>query len=105
NVFFFSSRRRHTRSKRDWSSDVCSSDLYVSAAGKRIERVGSRKGDTFKFTDGSWIRLHQTGDCHRRNPQKRRSAKAAAGQMAGSSDTASAYGKHNQRRTDRGNRK
>src|SRR5207249_7039221 len=26
--FFFSSRRRHTRSKRDWSSDVCSSDLY-----------------------------------------------------------------------------
>src|SRR5699024_11217238 len=26
---FFSSRRRHTRSKRDWSSDVCSSDLGV----------------------------------------------------------------------------
>src|SRR5699024_11655429 len=26
---FFSSRRRHTRSKRDWSSDVCSSDLSV----------------------------------------------------------------------------
>src|SRR5699024_12011482 len=25
--FFLSSRRRHTRSKRDWSSDVCSSDL------------------------------------------------------------------------------
>src|SRR5699024_11866456 len=25
--FFFSSRGRHTRSKRDWSSDVCSSDL------------------------------------------------------------------------------
>src|SRR5699024_5266210 len=29
-VFFFSSRRRHTRSKRDWSSDVCSSDLILS---------------------------------------------------------------------------
>src|SRR5437868_1711039 len=27
--FFFSSRRRHTRSKRDWSSDVCSSDLTL----------------------------------------------------------------------------
>src|SRR5690349_24750343 len=27
--FFFSSRRRHTRSLRDWSSDVCSSDLYL----------------------------------------------------------------------------
>src|SRR5207247_3933945 len=27
--FFFSSRRRHTRSIRDWASDVCSSDLFV----------------------------------------------------------------------------
>src|SRR2546429_9573373 len=27
--FFFSSRRRHTRCSRDWSSDVCSSDLVV----------------------------------------------------------------------------
>src|SRR3712207_9397436 len=29
-VFFFSSRRRHTRYWRDWSSDVCSSDLGAS---------------------------------------------------------------------------
>src|SRR2546422_5726315 len=28
-VFFFSSRRRHTRCSRDWSSDVCSSDLMI----------------------------------------------------------------------------
>src|SRR5690349_23429837 len=28
-IFFFSSRRRHTRSLRDWSSDVCSSDLAM----------------------------------------------------------------------------
>src|SRR2546421_2166893 len=28
--FFFSSRRRHTRSDRDWSSDVCSSDLLLN---------------------------------------------------------------------------
>src|SRR5207249_9641568 len=37
-IFFFSSRRRHTRSKRDWSSDVCSSDLdniYDDKSGKR----------------------------------------------------------------------
>src|SRR5690625_6903220 len=27
-LFFFSSRRRHTRWPRDWSSDVCSSDLF-----------------------------------------------------------------------------
>src|SRR6478672_4101466 len=30
--FFFSSRRRHTRSDRDWSSDVCSSDLQHATA-------------------------------------------------------------------------
>src|SRR5439155_18251656 len=30
--FFFSSRRRHTRWPRDWSSDVCSSDLAQNAA-------------------------------------------------------------------------
>src|SRR5438034_2134509 len=28
-LFFFSSRRRHTRSLCDWSSDVCSSDLFT----------------------------------------------------------------------------
>src|SRR2546429_6230180 len=31
-IFFFSSRRRHTRCSRDWSSDVCSSDLRDPAA-------------------------------------------------------------------------
>src|SRR5204863_6800755 len=31
--FFFSSRRRHTRSLRDWSSDVCSSDLLARPRG------------------------------------------------------------------------
>src|SRR5690606_39854979 len=30
-LFFFSSRRRHTRFSRDWSSDVCSSDLEMAA--------------------------------------------------------------------------
>src|SRR2546422_6489949 len=30
--FFFSSRRRHTRCSRDWSSDVCSSDLILLGA-------------------------------------------------------------------------
>src|SRR5260221_3063256 len=30
-IFFFSSRRRHTRSLCDWSSDVCSSDLITEA--------------------------------------------------------------------------
>src|SRR5699024_12050418 len=35
---FFSSRRRHTRSKRDWSSDVCSSDLIKFSLRKRESR-------------------------------------------------------------------
>src|SRR5207237_6335357 len=39
-IFFFSSRRRHTRFKCDWSSDVCSSDLekanYATVAGKAL---------------------------------------------------------------------
>ena len=40
--FFFSSRRRHTRSKRDWSSDVCSSDL--AAAQGRPRAAPGRQG-------------------------------------------------------------
>src|SRR5207249_9516148 len=35
-IFFFSSRRRHTRSKRDWSSDVCSSDLPFELASAKV---------------------------------------------------------------------
>src|SRR5207247_9247086 len=34
--FFFSSRRRHTRSTRDWSSDVCSSDLGAKLLARRF---------------------------------------------------------------------
>src|SRR5699024_11954869 len=37
--FFFSSRRRHTRSKRDWSSDVCSSDLIKVLATVKVQTV------------------------------------------------------------------
>src|SRR5699024_11736084 len=41
--FFFSSRRRHTRSKRDWSSDVCSSDLgHCFADRSGLEAVTMR---------------------------------------------------------------
>src|SRR6478672_8753133 len=37
--FFFSSRRRHTRSDRDWSSDVCSSDLTAPAEQKSATEI------------------------------------------------------------------
>src|SRR5437868_11717528 len=36
-MFFFSSRRRHTRSKRDWSSDVCSSDLVMRRLDEKVK--------------------------------------------------------------------
>src|SRR5438034_2985229 len=38
--FFFSSRRRHTRSLCDWSSDVCSSDLLVGGRRKSLSILG-----------------------------------------------------------------
>src|SRR5699024_12155518 len=44
NVFFFASRRRHKISKRDWSSDVCSSDLMkadVVRAREQLDEVRS----------------------------------------------------------------
>src|SRR5256884_5078132 len=37
-VFFFSSRRRHTICSRDWSSDVCSSDLAGRAECSRVAK-------------------------------------------------------------------
>src|SRR5207253_8703956 len=40
--FFFSSRRRHTRWPRDWSSDVCSSDLTTNAAALDATVVADR---------------------------------------------------------------
>src|SRR5206468_8553782 len=57
-TFFFSSRRRHTSSDRDWSSDVCSSDLKPFVAVDRDERlVGalpcSVQGAREKFLAGS----------------------------------------------------
>src|SRR2546421_667338 len=38
--FFFSSRRRHTRSDRDWSSDVCSSDLFAHGPPRGMVIMG-----------------------------------------------------------------
>src|SRR3712207_1504496 len=41
-IFFFSSRRRHTRYWRDWSSDVCSSDLRDVAERRAMEEERER---------------------------------------------------------------
>src|SRR5699024_12105603 len=40
--YFFASRRRHTRSKRDWSSDVCSSDLVADDGAEHAVQCGLR---------------------------------------------------------------
>src|SRR5256885_3201760 len=49
-LFFFSSRRRHTRLQGDWSSDVCSSDLlrtfWVGALPVVEEKEGNNSFDT-----------------------------------------------------------
>src|SRR5207253_7382700 len=50
-LFFFSSRRRHTRWPRDWSSDVCSSDLVDLA----VRRVRDRDGPRAKDADASTV--------------------------------------------------
>src|SRR5690625_7268934 len=45
-IFFLSSRRRHTRWPRDWSSDVCSSDLVAGVEIQAIHTPGHSPGST-----------------------------------------------------------
>src|SRR2546430_10219916 len=52
-MFFFSSRRRHTRFDCDWSSDVCSSDLEVVVINR-----GKRHG----LEPGNVLAVDQAGD-------------------------------------------
>src|SRR5207249_9286178 len=84
--FFFSSRRRHTRSKRDWSSDVCSSDLeregadllrlpvleQIEVVGRQVHhRITARVGDEGVNLDV--VHLHPEG--HGRRSEERRVGK------------------------------
>src|SRR5256886_4678479 len=55
-VFFFSSRRRHTRFDCDWSSDVCSSDLPLAAAREAGVPVVSEIDLGFRALAGSGTR-------------------------------------------------
>src|SRR5216684_9262510 len=61
--FFFSGRRRHTRCSRDWSSDVCSSDLATAQASLALAASYWRR-----VSDGNGRALSQIvlGDMHLR---------------------------------------
>src|SRR5690606_40573024 len=63
--FFFSSRRRHTRFSRDWSSDVCSSDLYV------VGWSGSVASDLDQFFERSRADPHHAPCLEFRSEERR----------------------------------
>src|SRR2546422_7620551 len=78
--FFFSSRRRHTRCSRDWSSDVCSSDLFqwtapiaLSPHDPNILYHGGERGFMSKDAGKSWTAL--SGDLTRGGKSKQRSSR------------------------------
>src|SRR5437879_13689401 len=60
-VFFFSSRRRHTRYIGDWSSDVCSSDLVADTTAER----NSARGEHHRY------RFARSQRDHRRSEERR----------------------------------
>src|SRR5947207_3484942 len=85
--FFFSSRRRHTRSLCDWSSDVCSSDLehQARAIGDRraaaVERVSGHRRRVLAINDDGREPCAGAGDRehHAVEPAARRSEERRVG--------------------------
>src|SRR5215471_13545571 len=79
--FFFSSRRRHTRSLRDWSSDVCSSDLTPDS-GPLAYVPGSQHLPWYEFEPGSVVRSEERRvgkECRSRwSPYHSKTTEAAA---------------------------
>src|SRR5207253_4851846 len=79
--FFFSSRRRHTRWPRDWSSDVCSSDLYCllrsARAGEAIlpPRLVHDQRDGVGKVQAPVPRAHRDGELPLARSEERRVGK------------------------------
>src|SRR5437867_7638505 len=67
NSFFFSSRRRHTSWPRDWSSDVCSSDLDL--AGRAASQPSSWRAKDLRDI-GEEDRRECPRDCRRWAPRR-----------------------------------
>src|SRR5207253_5729087 len=88
--FFFSSRRRHTRWPRDWSSDVCSSDLDYSLYENRNNSPSHAVG--VDLTRGKYIHSLRFGFLRYHN-----SLLDTAGPFGGTS----AFGRSEERRVGR----
>src|SRR5690606_40842324 len=58
-VIFISSRSRHTRFSRDWSSDVCSSDLNAHASYYADKFNGRRTASGRKFDNSKYTAAHR----------------------------------------------
>src|SRR5256885_10489605 len=83
-LFFFSSRRRHTRLQGDWSSDVCSSDLrnpwqhakQHSKPARNLSRSGQISppqtiGQIVRHVSGRYVRVHHVRKSNRNNRHRK----------------------------------
>src|SRR5256885_11979055 len=61
-LFFFSSRRRHTRLQGDWSSDVCSSDLKADIAALGKKHIRCSKVQEVRWGSVTKIQLPSGGE-------------------------------------------
>src|SRR5690606_39714403 len=82
-TFFVSSRRRHTRFSRDWSSDVCSSDLGIAKFVRRIKAHGDLHNPACGVTEAAddqqrrirFVVTQESGDVRRKRSEERRVGK------------------------------
>src|SRR5207253_8016194 len=73
--FFFASRRRHTRWPRDWSSDVCSSDLLEA------QQIGGDRALAFVIEAGERLVHEQDGRPRHQSARQRDSLLLASGKL------------------------
>src|SRR5690606_40959504 len=100
-VFFFSSRRRHTRFSRDWSSDVCSSDLLRQIP---VIQRDKRRDPCFQQTVHQPAVKVEAGLVHlapARGENTRRSEERRVGKERRSRWRPSCYRKNNEKLLDR----
>src|SRR5207247_8408813 len=73
--FFFSSRRRHTRSTRDWSSDVCSSDLPVGGGRSAGRLVPAAAAEIWNLLPVDQCHCHNANRHDRSQPRQCQTAR------------------------------